>query len=227
MPSDILIPTQRTRLKRLPERGSHERAAIHAILDEGLFCHLAFAIDGEPHVIPTIYARRDDRLYLHGSKANRALRALKRGGQACVCVTLLDGLVLARSAFHHSMNYRSVILYGEAREVADAGEKLEALRALVEHVVPGRWNDVRGPSASELLRTTVLVLPIAEGSAKLRTGFAREEEADYELTCWAGVIPLRLSSRAPISDPRLQTGITPPPYATRYARPRTEPPVDE
>lgn len=215
-------PTERTTLKRRPERGSYDRATIHAILDEGLVCHVAFAPDGQPHQIPTIYARCGDTLYLHGSSANRMLRSLKVGLPACVSVTLVDGLVLARSAFHQSMNFRSVIVYGTAREVTDAAEKLEALRALVDHVVPGRWAEIRGPSTQELQRTTVLALPIAEGSAKARTGPPADDEPDYELPCWAGVIPLATTALDPIDDPRLAPGIDFPSYARQYHRPQTE-----
>ncbi len=219
MSSPVLTPTRRTRLKRKPERGSHERAAIHAILDEGIICQLGFAANGRPAIIPTIYGRIDDTLYLHGSTANRALRALKGGGEACVSVTLLDGLVLGRSAFHQSMNFRSVVLYGAAREVTDAGEKLAALRAMVEHAIPGRWKDVRGPSVREFQQTLVLALPIQEASAKVRTGPPVDDEPDYRLGCWAGVIPLALTPLAPVDDPRLEAGIGPPLYATEYARP--------
>jgi nitroimidazol reductase NimA-like FMN-containing flavoprotein (pyridoxamine 5'-phosphate oxidase superfamily) len=214
-----LEPTPRTTLKRHRERGSHERATIHAILDEGFLCHLAFVQDGSPHVIPTAYGRRGDTLYVHGSSANRALRALGDGGQACVSVTLLDGLVLGRSAFHTSMNYRSVILYGPTRVVSEPDEKSEALRAIVEHVLPGRWKDVREPSPEEVQRTLVLALPLEEGSAKIRTGPPIDEEEDYALDCWAGVIPVSLATGAPIDDPRLKPGTEVPAYASDYRRP--------
>lgn len=210
--------TPRTELRRAPDRGRFDRATIHAILDEGMICHLALAREGVPHVIPTIYGRLDDSLYVHGSSANRILRGLKDGREACVTVTLIDGLVLGRSAFHQSMNYRSVVLYGAMRDVTDADEKLRALEVMVDHAIPGRWKDVRGPNRAEFQRTTVLALAIEEGSAKVRTGPPIDEEEDYELDCWAGVIPLTTEPGAPIPDPRLPAGIEAPSYATRYRR---------
>src|SRR5256885_14104710 len=204
-----LSETQRTTLKRLPKRGSHERDVINQILDEGFICHIGFAIDGQPFVIPTGYARAGDKLLIHGSQASRMLRALKEGIDACVTVMLIDGLVLARSAFHHSMNYRSVVIFGRAELVEDREEKLAALFALSEHMIPGRWKDVREPSEEELQQTTVLSLPIEEGSAKIRTGPPLDDEEDYALPVWAGVIPLKVFAETPISDPRLpaNTGI--------------------
>lgn len=221
--SATLQPSERTRLRRLPDRGSYERETIHAILDEGLVCHLSFAASGQPHVIPTIYARRGDTVFLHGSAASRTLRALKDGAEACMCVTLVDGLVLARAAFHTSINFRSVILYGKTREVSDAAEKLEALEALVEHAVPGRWKDVRGPNESEFRQTSVLALPIDEASAKVREGGPKEEPEDYAIPCWAGVIPLRQTTLPLVADDRLADGIVPPPYVQAYHRPGTTP----
>jgi hypothetical protein len=217
--SEQLEPTPRTTLKRVPDRGAYDRATINAILDEGLICHLAFARDGQPHAIPTIYARDGNQLYVHGSSANRVLRALRDGLEACVTVTLIDGLVLGRSAFHTSMNFRSLVLYGKAQEVTDATEKLEALRVLVEHALPGRWKDVRGPNLAEFQRTMVLSLPIAEASAKVRTGGPVDDEEDYELGCWAGVIPVRTAFDAPVPDARLASGIPLPSYVRDYARP--------
>jgi nitroimidazol reductase NimA-like FMN-containing flavoprotein (pyridoxamine 5'-phosphate oxidase superfamily) len=214
-----LTPSERTTLRRLPERGSFERERIREILDEALVCHVGLVAEHGPVVIPMSYARADDRLYLHGSSASRLLRSLRAGAEACVTVTLLDGLVLARSAFHHSVNYRSVVIFGAAREVTDAEEKLAALRAIVEHVVPGRWGDTRGPSAKELARTLVLALPLDEASAKLRTGPPADDEEDYALDHWAGVIPLRLEAAAPIEDPKLRDGVPCPAYARRYGRP--------
>jgi nitroimidazol reductase NimA-like FMN-containing flavoprotein (pyridoxamine 5'-phosphate oxidase superfamily) len=183
-------------------------------------CHLAFVENGEPFAIPMVYGRIGDRLYLHGSPASRLLRQLVGGAPACVSVTLVDGLVLARSAFHQSMNYRSVVLFGTAQPVTDAAEQLAALRAIVEHVIPGRWGDVRGPSLKELARTLVLWLPIQEASAKVRSGPALDEEEDYALDVWAGVIPLAISAGAPCDDPRLAPGAKPPAYAFDYRRPR-------
>ncbi len=214
-----LTPTPRTTLKRRPARGSYERATVHAILDEALVCHVAFALDAQPVVTPMAYARVGDKLYLHGSAANRTLRALREGVEACINVTLLDGLVLSRSALHHSVNFRSVTVFGTAREVTDAAEKLEALRAIVEHAVPGRWQDVREPDAKELHLPLVLSIPLHEASAKLRTGGPVEEEADYALPVWAGEIPLRLVPAAPVDDVRLAAGVRPPSYATTYQRP--------
>jgi len=214
----ITSPTTRTTVKRRAERGVYEHAAILRILDEGLVCHLGFVVDGQPFVLPTAYARIDDWLYLHGSPSNRMLRTGKNGLGVCVTVTLLDGLVLARSAFHHSMNYRSVVLLGTASEVNDLAEKRAALRALVEHVVPGRYPGVRAPTDDEILGTLVLRLPIAEGSAKVRSGPPIDDESDYAWPVWAGVIPLAVRPGPPVPDPRLDHEHTIPSYATAYAR---------
>lgn len=212
--------TERTAVRRMPKRASYERAVVEAILDEGLICHVGFVVDGQPYVIPTIHARVGDRLYVHGSAASRMLRAVQEGIPVCVTVTLLDGLVLARSAFHHSLNYRSVVILGTAVEVADRTEKLEALQAIVEHVVPQRWEDVRWPSEQELKATIVLKLPLAEVSAKVRTGPPIDDEEDYQLPCWAGEVPLRLVAQMPVPDPRLDPLTVPPAYARDYCRPR-------
>jgi len=213
-----LSRTPRTTLKRLPKRGSHEREVIDRILDEGFICHVGFVVDGQPFVIPTGYARVEDRLIVHGSQASRMLRALGQGIDVCVTVTLIDGLVLARSAFHHSMNYRSVMVFGRARVIDDRAEKLEALFSLSEHMIPGRWKDVREPSEEELQQTTVLSLPIEEGSAKIRTGPPLDDEEDYALPVWAGVIPLKVVAETPSSDPRLPANTPIPAYAARYSR---------
>ena len=213
-----LSRTPRTTLKRLPKRGSHERAVIDRILDEGFICHVGFIVDGQPFVIPTGYARVEDNLIVHGSQASRMLRALGQGIDVCVTVTLIDGLVLARSAFHHSMNYRSVVIFGRARVIDDREEKLQALYALSEHMIPGRWRDVRKPSEEELRQTTVLTLPIEEGSAKIRTGPPLDDEEDYRLNVWAGVVPLQLVADSPVADPRLASNIDPPSYASDYRR---------
>jgi uncharacterized protein len=215
-----LSRTPRTTLKRLPKRGSHEREVIDRILDEGFICHVAFVSDGQPFVIPTGYARVDDHLIIHGSQASRMLRALGQGIDVCGTVTLIDGLVLARSAFHHSMNYRSVMIFGQAKIIDDREEKLRALFALSEHMIPGRWQDVREPSEEELRQTTVLSLPIEEGSAKIRTGPPLDDEEDYSLDVWAGVIPLRLVADSPVADPQLASNIDPPSYASDYGRGR-------
>jgi len=215
-----LPQTQRTTLKRLPKRGSHERETINQILDEGFICHVGFAVDGLPFVIPTGYARADDRLIIHGTQASRMLRALKTGIDVCVTVTLIDGLVLARSAFHHSMNYRSVVIFGRAVPIEQREEKLAALFALSEHMIPGRWQEVREPSEAELQQTTVLSLPIDEASAKIRTGPPLDDEEDYAMSVWAGVLPMRLQFDNPISDPRLPGNIEVPEYVSRYKRER-------
>lgn len=210
--------TERTTLKRLPARGVYERDLIYKILDEGFVCHVGFVVDGRPFVIPTGYARDGDKLYLHGSQASRMLRTLQSGVDACVTVTLVDGLVLARSAFHHSMNYRSVVVFGRAVLVDDPEEKLAALRSLSEQVIPGRWDDVRKPNQQELKATTVLSLPLSEASAKVRTGPPIDDEEDYDLPVWAGVIPLGLVAQPPIQDSRLKADVSVPSYASGYVR---------
>lgn len=210
--------TDRTKLKRLPKRGHFDRETVYAILDEGFICHVGFAVDGQPFVIPTGYARAGDKLYIHGSQASRMLRTLSAGLDACVTVTIIDGLVLARSAFHHSMNYRSVLVFGRATVVDDPEEKMTALVALSEHIVRGRWADVREPNDEEMVQTTVLCLPIEEASAKIRTGPPLDDEADYALPIWAGVVPLRLVAGDPVNDPRLPADIPVPEYAAHYKR---------
>ena len=211
--------TNRTSLKRLAKRGHFDHDTVNGILDEGFICHVGFVIDGQPFVIPTGYARVDDKLYIHGSQASRMLRTLANGVDACVTVTLVDGLVLARSAFHHSVNYRSVVVFGRARLVSDPEEKNNALFAFSEQVVPGRWDDVRLPTESELKQTTVLCLPLSEASAKVRTGPPIDDEEDYALPMWAGVVPLKLVAEAPVGDPRLPEGVEAPEYAVNYKRP--------
>jgi len=213
-----LPPTPRTTLKRLPKRGSHERETINQILDEGFICHVGFILEGQPFVIPTGYGRAGDKLLIHGSQASRMLRALKSGIDVCVTVTLIDGLVLARSAFHHSMNYRSVVILGRATLIENRPEKIAALLTLSEHMIPGRWKDVREPSEAELQQTTVLSLPIEEASAKIRTGPPLDDEEDYAMDVWAGVLPTRLRTEDPIADPRLPADIEIPDYVTGYAR---------
>ncbi len=215
-------PTPRTELKRAPQRGRHDSETVRAILDESLICHVGFMGTHGPVVIPTIHARIDGLLYLHGSSANRMLRSLRDGVDACLTATVIDGLVLARSAFHHSMNYRSVMVFGRATEVRDPIEKRAALEALVEHVVPGRSMDVRPPNEKELLRTLVLRLPLDEASAKIRSGPPIDEEEDREAAEWAGVIPVALATDTPVPDAWVRTGTAPPGYATRYARPIRE-----
>ena len=212
------IQTERTKLKRLPKRGYFDRETVYGILDEGFICHVGFAPEGQPFVIPTGYARAEDKLYIHGSQASRMLRTLSEGVDACVTVTLIDGLVLARSAFHHSMNYRSVVIFGRATLVEDREEKLAALLALSEHIVRGRWAEVREPTEQELRQTTVLSLPLVEASAKIRTGPPLDDEEDYAMSVWAGVLPLRLETGEPIKDPRLPEGIEVPDYVVNYRR---------
>jgi nitroimidazol reductase NimA-like FMN-containing flavoprotein (pyridoxamine 5'-phosphate oxidase superfamily) len=215
MSAERYQPTERTTLRRLPERASYDRATVHAILDEGFICHVGFVVDGQPYVIPTGYARVDETIYLHGSTGSRL--GLRPDMDVCVTVTLLDGLVLARSAFHHSMNYRSVMALGRTRAVRDP-EKEAALRALVEHIVPGRGDEVRGGDRRELAATAVLALPLDEVSAKVRTGEPKDDEEDYDLPYWAGVLPLALAPGRPVPDPRLTPGIAVPPHVSRWRR---------
>ena len=214
MENIVLEQTDRTRIRRLPERGNYDPAVIHAILDEALICHVGFVVDGRPVVIPTIHARVGDHLYFHGSPAAGMLRTLRGGVDACVTVTLLDGLVLARSAFHHSMNYRSVVVFGKAEEVTEREERLRVLDALVEHVCRGRSADARRPNEVELKQTLVLRIPIAEASAKIRTGPPGDEQEDYALPIWAGVLPLALTPGSPVPDNENPV----PDYVSRYRR---------
>jgi uncharacterized protein len=206
---ETYTPTERTQVKRLAKRGVYDRAQVHAILDEGFLCHVGFEVDGQPYVIPTGYARSGDRLYIHGSAASRMLRTLGQGVQVCVTVTLVDGLVLARSAFHHSMNYRSVVVFGQARVVDDPEEKTAALAHFTNHIVPGRWDEVRQPTGQELKSTTVLALALDEVSAKVRTGGPIDDEEDYVLPIWAGVVPLRIEAGDPVPDAGLPEGLPP------------------
>jgi len=211
-------PTERTILKRLPKRGEYDHASVYQILDEAFICHVGFVADRKPVVIPTSFARIGGDLYIHGSAASRMLRSLQEGIDVCVTVTLIDGLVLARSAFHHSINYRSVVIFGNAKVVDDPDEKIKALHAFTDHVVTGRWEEVRPPTESEMLATLVLKLPLVEVSAKVRTGPPIDDEEDYDLSVWAGVVPLSIAAGSPISDDRLPADIEVPEYARRYAR---------
>ena len=213
-------PTERTQVRRLPKRAVYDREAIYRILDEGLVCHVGFVVDGQPVVIPTGYGRDGDTLYVHGSAASRMLRDIAQGVEVSIAVTLLDGLVLARSAFHHSMNYRSVVIFGTAAVVEDQTTKREALRAFTEHIAPGRWREVRPPTESELKATTVLAIPLKEMSAKVRTGPPLDDEEDYSLPVWAGVLPLELRSEQPMADSRLSASIQVPDYVRHYDRHR-------
>ena len=211
-------PTPRTQVRRLPDRGRYDSETIYKILDEGFFCHVGFVVDGQPFVIPTGYARVDDAIYLHGSAASRMLRTLAGGVQVCVTVTLVDGLVLARSAFHHSMNYRSVVILGTAHAVDDPAEKVRALAAFTNHIVPGRWDAVRAVRDSEVKATAVLKLSLQEVSAKIRTGPPKDEPEDYSLPIWAGVLPLTLKAGEPIADANLPAGAETPAILKNYSR---------
>ena len=213
-------PTARTRVVREPHRGVYDRATAYQILDEGFICHIGFVVDGQPFVIPTGYGRSGDNLYIHGSAASRMLRNLDQGVPLCFTVTLLDGLVLARSIFNHSMNYRSVVVLGTAVAVEDPEEKLEALRRLSEHILPGRWAESREPNAKELKATLVMRLPIEEFSAKVRQGPPIDDEEDMGFPTWAGVIPLAMVAGRPIDDAQLMPGTATPAYATSYSRKR-------
>ncbi len=209
-------PTERTKLRRLPDRGSYDATTLHEIFDAAFLAHVGFSVNGQPFVIPTLYGREGEKLYLHGSAASRMLRELESGVPACVTVTLVDGVVLARSAFNHSMNYRSAVAFGTARKILDPAQKTEALRVISEHLLAGRWDDVRGPSEKELKATSVLELSIEEASAKIRTGPPHDDEADYALSTWAGVLPMKLTPGTPVPDPRLTAGLDIPEYVQRY-----------
>jgi len=211
-----LTPTDRTRVRRLPDRGKYELDLVHRVLDEALICHVGFAVDGCPWVIPTIHARVGDELVLHGAPANHMLRTLEDGVEACVTATIIDGLVLARSHFHHSMNYRSVMVFGRAMPVTDLDAKRNALHALVEHVVRGRAAEARSPTDAELRKTLVLALPISEASAKVRTGGPIDDEEDLAMPIWAGVVPAAISFGAGIAEPGITAPV--PDYVTSYCR---------
>ncbi len=208
--------TKRTRIRRKPARGSYERAEVFQILDRALICHVAFVVDGQPYAMPTIHARRGETLYLHGSNGSRMLRVGGAGEALCVTATIVDGIVLARSGFHHSLNYRSAVVLGTGRVVSDADEQRLALDAVVEHIVPGRTAEARGPSAKELRATTVVALPVQEASAKVRTGPPVDDDEDLSLPVWAGVLPLALEPGAPVAAPELTADLPVPAYVTRW-----------
>ncbi|MDP6788223.1 MAG: pyridoxamine 5'-phosphate oxidase family protein [Rhodospirillales bacterium] len=208
---DEFEKTKRTKLVRAAQRGHYDHKTVHAILDEALICHVGTVIDGKPAVIPTAHWRQDNRLYIHGSKASRMLRAAQ-GSEVCIAVSLMDGLVMARSGFHHSINYRSVIVYGVADLVEDAAEKLDALELFMEKIAPGRWPELRPATDKEIKSTTVLAVDLKEVSAKIRTGPPVDDEPDYALPIWAGVVPTRLTLGEPIADPRLAEGVEIPAY---------------
>jgi nitroimidazol reductase NimA-like FMN-containing flavoprotein (pyridoxamine 5'-phosphate oxidase superfamily) len=210
--------TERSTVRRLPKRGSHEEEVIYGILDAGFIAHVGFSVKGQPFVIPTLYGRRGDRLYIHGSAASRMLKELETGVPACVTVTHVDGLVLARSAFHHSINYRSVVAFGTARKLEETGRKVEALRVISERLIAGRWNNVRLPNEKELKLTSVLEFSIEEASAKIRTGPPVDEEEDYALPVWAGVLPVALTAADPLPDPRLVAGSEIPEHIVRFRK---------
>ncbi|HYJ90833.1 MAG TPA: pyridoxamine 5'-phosphate oxidase family protein [Pyrinomonadaceae bacterium] len=216
--NDSITQTDRTRLRRLPKRGVFDRAAVNAILDEAFICHIGFVADGQPYVIPTGFGRLENDLYIHGSSASRMLRTLSDGINMCFTTTLVDGLVLARSAFHHSVNYRSIVVLGRARLVEDMDEKNRALEVITNHIVPERWDDVRWPTELELKATSVLKLPINEASAKVRTGPPIDDDEDYAMNVWAGVLPIGLQTGEPIADDRLPAGIDPPENVRNYTR---------
>jgi uncharacterized protein len=212
--------TKRTRIYRKPGRGSYDRDLVHSILDEALICHIGFVQDGQPYVIPTIHARMGETIYLHGANGNRMFRALAEGADCCLTVSLIDELVLARAAMHHSMNYRSAMVFGTASEVSDPAEKERGLRAVIEHVAPGRSEEVRGPDASELSSTRVLSLPIEEASAKVRTGPPVDDDEDLDLPNWAGRLPVSLSAGEPIPAPELAGDLPVPEHVSAWSRRR-------
>jgi uncharacterized protein len=216
--TESFTPTERTRVVREPQRGVYDRETIYRILDEGMVCHVGFSVDGQPFVIPTLYARVGDAIYFHGSAASRMLRGAAGGVPVCVTVTLTDGLVLARSIFNHSMNYRSVVALGKASLVEAAAEKWEALHAFTEKILPGRWEDARQPNEKELKATSILKLPLTEVSAKVRSGPVQDDEEDYALPVWAGIVPLHLQAGTPIRDERCDPTIPTPKYAAAYQR---------
>ena len=216
--TESFTPTERTRVVREPHRGAYDRETIYKILDEGFVCHVGFSTNGQPFVIPTLYARVGDAIYFHGSAASRMLRGASSGICVCVTVTLTDGFVLARSVFNHSMNYRSVVALGKATLVDAAVEKLEALRAFTEKILPGRWEDARQPNEKELKATSILKLPLTEVSAKIRSGPVEDDQEDYALPVWAGIVPLHLQAEAPIRDERCDPAIPTPSYAAKYRR---------
>ena len=216
--TESFTPTERTRVIREPHRGIYEREAIYKILDEGIVCHVGFSPEGQPFVIPTLYARVGDAIYFHGSAASRMLRGASTGIPVCITVTLTDGLVLARSVFNHSMNYRSVVALGKATLVDEPAEKLQALRAFTGKILPGRWEDARQPNEKELKATSILKLPLNEVSAKVRSGPVQDDEEDYALKVWAGIVPLHMQASAPVRDERCDPAIPVPRYAADYRR---------
>jgi nitroimidazol reductase NimA-like FMN-containing flavoprotein (pyridoxamine 5'-phosphate oxidase superfamily) len=216
--TDTFPKTARNKVKRLPERGHYDAATIYPIVDAALICHVGFVLEGQPFVIPTLHARQDDTILLHGAKGSRLLRHIQSGGQVCITITHVDGIVLARSVFHHSINYRSAVLFGTGALIVDAQAQLQALEAFTERLIPGRWQDARQPNALELKQTMVIAVQIESASAKLRTGPPGDEAEDYDLPVWAGVLPLRQSAGAPLADPQLKPGVELPDYIRDFDR---------
>jgi uncharacterized protein len=214
--------TPRNKVKRLPERGSYDPSVIYPIVDEALICHVAFVQAGQPFAIPTLHARQGDTILLHGAKGSRLLRHVEAGGEVCITVTLVDEIVLARSVFHHSINYRSAVLFGRGVPITGEQERLAAMEAFTERLIPGRWNDARPPNTVELKQTTIVAVSIESASAKIRTGPPKDEEADMDLPVWAGVLPLRQVAEAPVADPLLRGGIDIPEYVIHYTRQSSE-----
>ncbi|MDQ2995860.1 MAG: pyridoxamine 5'-phosphate oxidase family protein [Chloroflexota bacterium] len=210
--TDAFPKTARNKVKRLPERGHYDAATIYPIVDAALICHVGFVLEGQPFVIPTLHARQDDTILLHGAKGSRLLRHIQSGGEVCITITHVDGIVLARSVFHHSINYRSAVLFGKGALIVDAQAQLQALEAFTERLLPGRWQDARPPNALELKQTTVIAVQIESASAKLRTGPPGDEADDLDLPVWAGVLPLRQITGAPLADPQLSPSIELPDY---------------
>lgn len=213
-------PSDRTRVKRLPDRGAYDKETIYSILDEGLVCHVAVVVEGQPLVVPMTYARSGNKLILHGAGGGRLMRVLKTGADLCVAVTHFDGIVLARAAFNHSMNYRSVMIFGSARSIEGEEEKLAAFREYFEHVIPGRWDDIRKPDHKELALTAVIELPLDEASAKIRTGPPSDDEEDNDPPVWTGLIPFELAPQPPVDDPELPMDVPRPDYVDGYTRRR-------
>lgn len=203
-------------VQRVPKRGNYDQDVIHKIIDEGMICHVSFVVDGQPILIPTIHARQDNQILLHGLKGGRLLNHIEAGHEVCIAITLLDGLVLARSAFHHSMNYRSVVIFGSGREVTDEHEKMVAMQRFVDHLTPGRWAHIRQPNAKEMKATSIVSINIDDASAKIRTGQVKDDDEDYALPIWAGVVPLELSAGDPITDPELPADIETPEHTMGF-----------
>jgi uncharacterized protein len=210
------LKTKRTKVSRIPKRASYDRKTIYDILDAAFVCHIAFVINNQAFIIPTIFGRKDDLIFIHGSKNSRMLKSFSSGEDICIAVTLIDGIVLARSAFHHSVNYRSVIIFGKPEKIFNKDEKTKAMEIIMNHIVPVRWNEIRKPNGKELNSTSVFSIKINEASAKIRTGGASDEKEDYLLNVWAGILPLKIVSGKPIRDPGLQKNISLPEYIKNY-----------